>query len=97
MSHFFKLSVENPILQLLALVGALVALALAFVLGFVVIAVVAGLTVIALLGLRLKMGWRKWRGGSEVIRQNQPQQGSNNRQNTIIEAEYKVVSRDDEQ
>jgi len=95
-SHFFKLSAENPVLQLLALIGALVVLGLAFVLGFVVIAVLAGIAVVALLVLRLKMSWRKWRGGPELIPRNAPQESSTSHQATIIEAEYKVVSRDED-
>ena len=97
MSHFFKLSVENPVLQLVAVIVALAVLALAFVLGFVVIAVLAGVSVVALLGLRLKMAWRKWRGGPAVLHENKPPQETSNKQSSIIEAEYKVISRDDQQ
>ncbi len=78
---------RNPIVQLLAAVIAALALAGAFMLGLVALAVVAGLAVIVGVAAWIQ-GWRVSRRIRQAV-----DQGHAGNQGEAIEAEYTVISR----
>ena len=90
----------NPVSRILAGVLGIAVLAAAFFFGFIVLMLAAGLGVLAWLLLALRMWWlrRQWARhgpGVEAHRDGWARPGSA-REGEVIEADYEVVTRRDE-
>lgn len=90
----------NPLSRLLASIVAVVALVGAFFFGFVILLFAVGAGLIAWLVIRIRMWWLRRKleqGGYSSYQGPQQAPGSSGktaeRQNDVIEAEYEVVSR----
>lgn len=78
----------NPFTRVLAALFAVLAFAGAFFFGMIILAVIAGLGLLAWIGLRIRMWW--------IMRQMPPAEVSPSvqpGQNEAIDAEYTVVSK----
>lgn len=85
----------NPQSRILAGLLAALALAGAFFFGLVVLALAAGLGVLAWLVLTLRVWWLR-RQGRHQARRGASRAGTDVRQGEVIEADYEVVSRHDD-
>jgi hypothetical protein len=92
MTYYLGPPPQNPLARILTAIVALLALAGAFMLGVVTLIVVAGLGLLAWLGLWARMLWlrRRMRG--------RPAEGRHDghgdqRANQVIETEYTIISR----
>ncbi|MBT8049155.1 MAG: hypothetical protein HKN57_09695 [Xanthomonadales bacterium] len=101
MPHYISPPPMNPVSRLLAAVLGVLVLAGAFFFGLIVLALVAGLGLIAWLAFSLRVWWlqRKFGGaasgsGQADRRGRASEPGDSN--GDIIDAEYTVVSRRDE-
>ena len=95
MPYYISPPPRNPLTRLIATVIGLFALAGAVILGTVALLVIAGLAVIAGLGLWLRLAWirhlqRKGGGTFGADRQTQAKTRAPGRD--VIDAEYTVVS-----
>lgn len=90
MRYYISPPPANPLARLLAGVLAVLALAGAFFFGVVVLAFAVGLGLVAWLFLWIRMWW---------LRRNLPVEtpGPEERSGDVIDAEYTVVSRRDEE
>ena len=89
MQNFISPPPMNPLSRVLAAIMAILALLAAFFFGLIVLALVAGIGLLVLLGIRLRFWWMKRHmPPSGVVPGNTQQQGE------VIDAEYTVVSRD---
>lgn len=93
----------NPLSRLLAGLLAVLALVGAFFFGLVVLALVFGLGLLAWLALTLRMWWlRRQLGGARGSPGpaeppgDDPGQRGSSREGNVIDADYEVVSRDEE-
>lgn len=93
----------NPLSRLLAGILAVLALAGALFFGVFILALVVGLGLIAWIVFRVRMWWigRKLPlgatgGGAAGVHGHRTESGSGDQEGEIIDAEYTVVSRQDE-
>lgn len=103
MPYYFNPPPMNPLSRLLAAVLAVLALVGAFFFGLFVLAFAAGLGVVMWLFLTLRMAWLRRKGlsgGAQPATGNGQEQrrgaGPAGKSGDIIDAEYTVVSRQDE-
>ena len=93
----------NPLSRLIAAVVGVLVLAGAFFFGLLVLAVVVGLGALAWLFFRIRMWWLRRTLAGQAAGQHQAGgpgkqhgQGSESREGDVIDAEYTVVSRRDD-
>jgi len=80
----------NPLTRLIASVIAVLAVVGAFMLGMMALAVAMVTGLLFWAGLRLRMWWLRRKTGSSRPPRSRPQESQ------VIEAEYKVVSREED-
>jgi len=90
-THYLKPPTGNPVIQLLAAIGAAAGLVISFILGFFALAIVAGFVVVGMLVVGIRVAWlrRRWR----MHLQNIDTAPAAPTRGETLDAEYKVVSR----
>jgi hypothetical protein len=99
MPYYISRPPMNPLTRLLATLLAVLALAGAFFFGIFVLAFAAGLGFLAWLFLSVRMWWMRKKGmvdGAGAGPVNGPGAGARDDRDDIIDVEYTVVSRQDE-
>ncbi len=92
MTHYLKPPPGNPLIQLLAAIGAIAGLVVSFILGFFALAIIAGVVFVGMLvvGIRVALLRRRW--SRQVQREDTVQPDS--RSGETLDAEFEVISRD---
>ncbi len=91
MTQYLKPPAGNPVLQLLAAIGAAAGLVISFILGFFALAIIAGVVLIGMLVVGIRVAWlrRHWRKHMQQADTSDHAPASGE----TLDAEYKVVSR----
>jgi hypothetical protein len=87
----------NPLVRLLAALVAAFMLGLAFFFGLIVLAVVAGLILLAWLLLTVRVWWLRRRGSLPPDFQAEPAEHKTSGPGQVLEGDYEVVSRNDDE
>ena len=92
MPYYISQQPVNPVMRVFAALFAVLAFAGAFFFGLIILAVVVGIGLLLWLGIRLRMWW--------IMRHMPPAEVSSaapSAQSEVIDAEYTVVSREQDQ
>jgi hypothetical protein len=90
-TQYLKPPPGNPVIQLLAAIGAVAGLVISFILGFFAVAIIAGVALLGMLVVGIRIAWlrRRWRRHlQETDVPEQPAAGG-----ATLDAEYEVISR----
>lgn len=104
MPYFITPPPTNPLSRLLAALVAVLVLVGAFFFGVFVLAFAAGLGLVAWIYISIRLWWIRRRGGmnpadAEVAREGrgEPRNEQDEHRGNVIDAEYTVVSKQDEE
>jgi hypothetical protein len=99
MPYYISPPPQNPLTRIIAAIVAVFALVGAFIIGAAALLVVAGIGLLAGLALWARIAWVKYRlkksgmdFGTGPLPGNQPESTSGGKSGDIIDAEYTVVS-----
>jgi len=90
-TQYLKPPPGNPIVQLLAALGAIVGLVASFILGFFALAIIAGVVLVGMLVIGVRVAWMKRRLEREM--QHHETAGQPTQSGEALDAEFEVISR----
>jgi len=90
-TQYLKPPPGNPIVQLLAALGAIVGLVVSFILGFFALAIIAGFVLVGMLVIGIRVAWMKRRLEREMKVQATVEQPTESGE--TLDAEFEVISR----